>query len=378
MTNLRTLALQDVLANGAAVERLLASPEGLLVARATPAGAPAAIASLANTLGGWVLLEPDPHGTDLDGLVAGAVDPPPAVRAVTVQAAGRAAGILRVPASADTPHATADGRILVRDDSGSTPADQAAVRALAERGERGAAEARARRDGLPLVEDAMRTPDRLPGDAPILDPDSFGHEDPLEFIVRATPVTVTADVSAAALTEEAARLAARQAIPLLVDPDAVAHRVSTTVEGRARGVYCTAERGEAPIFADLVIDAGGVVAARLAERRQRDGTVTAPGLIDEVLMPLLRTVAGSLEGLGAAGRALVGLEVRGVADLVVEWDGELADVVRVEELIEEDRLLLEGELALPAGPEAQRDLAERWTRSLARAAGLPAWEPSSR
>jgi hypothetical protein len=221
----------------------------------------------------------------------------------------------------------------------------------------------------------MRTPGKLPGDAPILDPDSYGHDAPLEFIVRATPVTVTPELSASVVTARGAQLAAAQAIPLLVDPEAVAHRVATVVEGRVHGVYCTAERGGAPVFADLAIDASGVVAARLAERRQRDGTVTAAGLIDEVLLPLLRTVAGTLEGLDARGRAFVDLEIRGTADLVVEWEPEVSDVIRIEELLDEDRLLIDGELQLPTGPSDLQDLAERWSRGLARAAGLPAWEP---
>ena len=289
---------------------------------------------------------------------------------------GRTVGIVRVAASRDTPHLTDDGAVLVRDHEGMRAADEATVRALVERGERGAGAARERQHTLALIEDAMRTPEKIPGDAPILDPDSYGHDEPLEFIVRGTPVTVTPEVQARALTSAAADLAAAQAIPLLVDPDAVAHRVSTTVDGRAHGVYCTAERGEAPIFADMAIDAGGVVAARLAERRQRDGTVTAEGLIDEVLLPLLRTVSGTLDGLGATGRALVDLEIRGAADLAIEWTPDLADVLRAEELLDEDRLMLAGELTLSATDGDLGRLAERWTRGLARAAGLPAWEPS--
>jgi hypothetical protein len=222
----------------------------------------------------------------------------------------------------------------------------------------------------------MRTPERLPGDAPILDPDHMGHDAPLELIVRATPITITRTTSAKVLTQEAADLAAAQAIPLLVDPDAVAHRVATRIEGRARGIYVTAERGEAPIFADLAIDAGGVVAARLAERRQRDGTVTATGLIDEVLLPLLRTVSGTLDGLDATGRALVQLEIRGATDLMVEWAPDVTDVVHIDELLDEHRLVLDGELLLPAGDADLESVAERWARALARAAGLPAWEPS--
>jgi hypothetical protein len=54
---------------------------------------------------------------------------------------------------------------------------------------------------------------------------------------------------------------------------------------------------------------------------------------------------------------------------------ELVDVLRAEELLDEDHLLLDGELHLPADPDDLEALAERWTRGLARAAGLPAWEP---
>ena len=382
MTNLRALALTDLLHDGALVERLIASGEPLLVERADPGDAAAAVASLANTLGGWLLVGVAgdgevtglPYDFDVDALLDGKVDPPAPARAATVDAAGRRIAVVRVAASADAPHMTADGTVLVRDHQGIEPADGPALRALIERGRRGDAAARERRHGMALIEEAMRTPERLPGDAPILDPDHYGHEAPLEFLVRGTPVTVTAELRAKALTQAAADLAAAQAIPLLVDPDAVAHRVSTTIDGRTGGLYCIAERGEAPIFADLAIDAGGVVAARLAERRRRDATVSTAGLVDEVLLPLLRTVAGTLEGLDASGRALVDLEIRGAADLVVELTPDLTDAVRLDELNDEDRLLL-WELALPASPADLEALAERWARGMARAAGLPAWEP---
>ena len=375
MKNLRTLGLAELVDDNGLVERLVVSGDPLLVERAEPADVAAAIASLANTLGGWVVVDLPYGDLDLGELIDGSIDPPPPASAATAHAGGRAVGIVRVAASQDTPHVVAGGTVLVRDHRGSGPAEGTTLRALVERGDQGQAAARARRESLPLIEEAMRTPDKIPGDAPILDPDSYGHDAPLEFIVRATPVTVAPDLERRAVTRAAADLAAAQAIPLLVDPDAVAHRVSTSVDGRARGVYCTAERGEAPVFADLAIDAGGVVAARLAERRQRDGTVTASGLVDEVLLPLLRTVSGTLEGLGATGRALVALLVRGAADLVVEWTPDLVDVLRAEEMLDEDRLLLDGELHLPAGPDDLEALGERWTRGLARAAGLPAWEP---
>jgi hypothetical protein len=377
MANLLTLRLGELVRDTALVRRLLGGGEPLLVERAGAEGAPAAVASLANTLGGWVLLTDlhAPQDLDLARLLGAAVDPPVPASAAAVEVDGRTVGIIRVAASHDGPHAIADGTVLVRDGDGMRPADAATVRALAARREQGDAAARERQYGSELIEDAMRTPEKIPGDAPILDPDSYGHDEPLEFIVRATPLTVTRDVQRRALTAAAADLAARQAIPLLVDPDAVAHRVSTAVEGRANGVYCTAERGEAPIYADLAIDAAGVVAARLAERRQRDGTVTPAGLIDEVLLPLLRTAAGTLDGLGASGRALAGLEIRGATDLMVEWTPEHSDVLRLEELLDEHRLVFGGDLGLPAGDRDLQALGERWTRSLARAAGLPAWEP---
>ena len=377
MPNLRTLRLQELARDTELVRQLLNGGERLLVERADAREAPAAIASLANTLGGWLLIPGlyGPQDVDLGRILQDAVDPPPPASATAVEVDGQTVGVVRVEASSDTPHVTADGAVLVRTHEGAGPADAAALRDLVDRGERGEADARERQYGRTLIEEAMRTPEKIPGDAPILDPDHYGHEAPLEFIVRATPVTVTEELRRRALTEAAAQLAAAQAIPLLVDPDAVAHRVSTTVDGRAAGVYCSAERGEAPIFADMAIDAGGVVAARLAERRQRDGTVSTAGLIDEVLLPLLRTVSGSLDGLGATGRALIGLEMRGAIDLMVELTPDLTDVLRLEELIDEDRLVLDDELTLPAEGRGLQALAERWARGLARAAGLPAWEP---
>jgi hypothetical protein len=44
-------------------------------------------------------------------------------------------------------------------------------------------------------------------------------------------------------------------------------------------------------------------------------------------------------------------------------------------LIDGHRLQIGGDLALPATDEDIQRLGDRWTRELARAAGIPMWEP---
>ena len=116
--NLRTLSLTQLLSDPSLVERLVASGDSLLVERASPPRAAAAVASLANTLGGWVLVDGG-HDPDLT------VDPPAPHAAATVEVAGRQVHVIRVAASGDTPHVTPSGRVLVRGHDGTEPADAA-------------------------------------------------------------------------------------------------------------------------------------------------------------------------------------------------------------------------------------------------------------
>src|SRR3712207_2249862 len=105
MANLLSLGLGELARDIALVRRLLGGGEPLIVERAGAEGAPAAVASLANTLGGWVLVTDlySPEDLDLARILGGAVDPPAPASAAAVDVDGRAVGIIRVAASNDTP-----------------------------------------------------------------------------------------------------------------------------------------------------------------------------------------------------------------------------------------------------------------------------------
>ena len=172
------------------------------------------------------------------------------------------------------------------------------------------------------------------------------------------------------------RLAAAQAIPLLVDPDAVAHRVATTVDGpRPRRVRAPAERGEAP--SSPTSRSTRAASSRRGSPSAASGTAPSPPPASSARCSCrccARSPARSRARRDRA-RARRQLEIRGAADLVVEWTPELTDVLRIEELLDEDRLLLDGELGCPPGARPQGAGGALDAR-LARAAGLPAWEPS--
>jgi hypothetical protein len=126
----------------------------------------------------------------------------------------------------------------------------------------------------------------------------------------------------------------------------------------------------------VAIDAGGVVAARTATRRNY-GTLLCAQVSFGTLQPLIRTVESILRHLDGLGRAAVGLELRGAADLSVQWGSGSVGSLNPNDLIEHHRMRIGGDLAVPADDSEIAALADRWARELARAARLPIWEPAT-
>ncbi len=124
--------------------------------------------------------------------------------------------------------------------------------------------------------------------------------------------------------------------------------------------------------ADVLVDAGGVVALRLLTR----GDALAAEIVRvNWFAPLVEGAASLLGMLDAYGRAAIGLEIRGAAGLYVALDAQRNSELKPEDLIDGDILQVGGEIALPADEADVREVNDRWTRELARAAHLPAWEP---
>jgi hypothetical protein len=263
--------------------------------------------------------------------------------------------------------------------------------AMARRGEQARDDAAQRRH-LPLIANAMQGPGSVLGDDPSV-------EQPLpllEWIVYATPYTVTGTFADRALSH-AIVAAANGSISDLVQQTASAtdaHRAMTgtaglsigaRVEPRARGMYYVAGRDYLRQHTDLAIDAGGVVAARVAYRHGPRDEIVLDSIAEYRLRPLVVAVARLLRELDGYGRADVGLEVRGTHEVQgtdrmrAYWtaDGHGPRQIGVFRPDDPNRhLWIGGDLTIPATPDDITELVERWKRELARSAQLPAWEPA--
>lgn len=159
----------------------------------------AAVASFANTLGGWILLgvdddgsvsgwKIDPPKTDLQShlanLLSGQVDPVPPFVATYREREGRTIAVMRVFESSDVPHVErGTGAIYVRTSAGKVAVDShPGVLALAQRGRDADEAARDRLRSSWIIQSELAPPDVDPGlIARDGDPDSF------TTLVRAAP-----------------------------------------------------------------------------------------------------------------------------------------------------------------------------------------------
>jgi Putative DNA-binding domain len=369
------------------VQRLIDEGETLFVERKERDprdGLGATVASFANTLGGWLVI-----GVANDGSVVGyepkgradlqdyirdvlqtQVDPVPPFAAHTVTHQGKPVGIVRVAESSDTPH-VAGGVIYQRTHGGKQRVSEARdVIALARRGDQAHDAAERRLYALPLVADAMQTPGLIYGDNP-----TAGVElQPLqEMIVRATPYTlggVFADRALSTATIEHVQSVARSLLVRPSEPSRI------DLEPRARGVCCSAAQpGMQIAHVDVVVDAGGVVALRKAERTDARATnLVQTGW----LRPLVEGAMLLLRELEAYGRAAIGLEIRGADRLYAALSPHQIAKLNPADLVGGDRLFVGGDLVAPPTSPDIDELVARWERELARAARLAAWEPRSK
>jgi hypothetical protein len=381
------MTIPDLVADPGLVQRLIAEGETLFVERkeGNPAdGLGPTVASFANMLGGWLLL-----GVDDDGQVVGyeppgtvdlqdyvrdllrtRVDPLPPFAALMVSVGEHRIGVVRVAESSDTPHITSEGVIYVRNPGGKQRVtDHRDILALARRGEDARVAAEQRLYKLPMIADAMSTPDRIFGDDPTLD-------DPaplLEVLVRATPYTVSGAFADRALSSPLAEHAQHVAESLIPhSPYPQESSAQARVEPRARGLYCEAVRRGNLTHVDVAVDAGGVVALRMAERLDRHATELVRV---HWLQPLIEGAVSLLAALDAYGRAAMALEIREAAWLTMATGPNTLAKINPADLTG-GWLYVGGDIAVPAASFDIDELVERWTRELARAARLPGWEPT--
>lgn len=389
MTSLRRMSIPDLAMEPALVQLLIDGGETLFVEhkeRDPRNGLGPTVASFANMLGGWLLIGVDdshnivgyepPGKVDLQDYIRDLlrlqVDPLPPFVAVTMRVGEQPIGVVRVAESSDTPHVTSDGVIYVRNPGGKERVtDHRDILAMARRGDQARQEAGRRQYGLPLIRTVMATPSRIFGDEP---GQEARYAALLECIVRATPFTVSGMFADRSLSNAAAEIAHSAVSNLFPEPRTGHRRPTTQVEPHARGVHCMGSQMGTLQYQDLAIDAGGVVAVRSAWRRV-EGVLHGPNFATHTLRPLIETASDVLAGLDGYGRAAVGLELRGAANLTLQWTPQTVGQLDPSELIDDHRLEIGGDLAVPATSEDISELADRWLRELARAAHLPFWEP---
>jgi hypothetical protein len=372
LPSLRRLALADV--DEEMLRRLVDHGEDLLVERKRQLPAPpkfgAAAASLANTLGGWILLGvaddreligfDKPENLDLQSHLAqvlrNEVDPLPPFVAEMFELDGKPIGLMRVFESADAPHIVRDtGAVYVRSSSGREPVDD--HRTLLELARRGEEAEQAARDRL-----GARRP-HTP------EPSSY------LVSVRATPLTVTPQLAERPISahgsewlEEMADLVARRTYG-----GAASEPAPGELSRRPLGRGCVATRrgtyafGEGQWAVRVAADASGLLSVAIG-RPPSDGLHrTFAEIHDFYLAPAIDVLAITFEEWESYGR--VALE----AWINLPGSFEWVEIPKKGSKLGTLRSLV-GELTIPAEDDERSALASQWRRELARSLGVAEWE----
>jgi hypothetical protein len=379
---IRSLSLADL--DQATLEQFVRQGEDLLVEfKQSPPKPPrfgAAVASLANALGGWILLgiaddrsvvgwsKPDRIDlqSHLGAILRNEVDPLPPFVAAMREIDGKPVAVLRVFPSADSPHIVrGTGAVYVRSSKGKEPVDDhRTLLDLARRGEDAERAARARLRELPVVGQMLRAPDM--GYA--LTPE--GAE--VRFIVRAAPLTVTPALRQWPLTRRAAKSCEHFADTLVprFDPAIARRRPQIETFGRAVAARLSAQH-PAPRTATVVADSGGVVGIVKTYSSQdgRPPTILVNALLDDEIKPLLATLADLLYEAEAFGRVAVDLWIQR------PHKSDVREQVRESVPV---GLHVAGELTIPAEDSEVNALAHAWHRELQREFGIVKFEGESR
>jgi Putative DNA-binding domain len=357
-------------------EDLAAHGEDLLVERkgANPSAEKlgAEVASMANMLGGWVLLGVNdktrklealalPPGIDMQShignLLRKAVDPVPPFLADTVEVDGLVVGFVRVFQSFVVILVSGNGAVYTRRDAGGKlpVSDHRALLELAGRG-RQAEDAAARR-----AEDNNLTTEVLG-----LSPLSM-KADQMLSVVRAAPLTVTPQLAGWPVSDGVGPC--HDAAEALGRHLGTGSHVQTRPFGRGVACWSATPPGafdfmEAVTAADCV----GVIGA--AARQPIPNVVPPDALMRKYIRPLVDAVADLLQAAEAFGDSII--EVRLICSRKV-WlnppagrceDHPLPGSVRCER----------APFGTPADDKDRQQICLRWERELARTAGLPMWE----
>lgn len=356
---------------------LAAHGEDLLVERkgAIPAAEKlgAEVASMANMLGGWVLLGVHDktrklesldlaQGIDMQShignLLRNAVDPVPPFLADTIEVDELTVGFVRVFSSSVVVLVSGSGAVYTRDAGGKLPvSDHRALLELADRGREAEVSAGRRAEENEMTKALLGlTPHQMPANQML-------------SVVRAAPLTVTAQLTDWPISEGVGSCwATAKWLGEHLGLDA-----SSEVDTRplGRGVACRS--GSPPgglrnFEAVTVADCVGVIGA--AARRPVPNVLETDVLRRDYIRPVVDAVADLLEAAEALGDSILELNLISSRQVCL-----MPGVGRWEDHPLPSRVHCGSALfGIPADDEDRRQIGLRWEREIARTAGLPMWE----
>lgn len=332
-----------------------------------------AVASFANTLGGWLLLGVTDAG-EIVGFDPGSgdftdkmrhklrseIEPLPPFAATLVDLEEKQVGVIRVFESLDTPHLVIrSGSIPVREPGGTRNIrDRSELIDLARRGE----------DARLAAEERLRKLPYLQGRIAIR-PEAQG-QSLRQIIVRLAPLTRNGDLADRILGTPFGRAAHEVVRDLFPGPPAPdpRHRRADLSFGQ-RGFTATATQMGDHHRSSVIADAGGVVATCLEYPRLRppQRTHLRPEGVEEDRRSLFGALVSLSDALDSNGRAVCDLIFRGYEG--VEFVHQRAGSGQ----IPGEEVHISGEIALPPDDGDIDQIARAWSNELARSAGLEVW-----
>jgi hypothetical protein len=236
------------------------------------------------------------------------------------------------------------------------------------RDERAEAEARARLDGsLPFMRAQLGVPPTTRATTP--------HEQ--SWTVRATPFTIGSRFAGQVLGPQAHQWFTERANEPFDESEPMP-QLASPPEASARGFVVRREVG-VPLEGTITLaaDAGGLVGAqrRFAIRAQGRRALILRAVEDEYLHPLAQVCVDGLEHLGATGPTLIDVWIIGLGNFELLTVDHATLKGQREGWLDDAIMHMSDELILPTSTQDIRAVVARWGREIARAAGIPAWEP---
>jgi hypothetical protein len=381
LPSIRRLALADL--DEDTLRELVEHGEDLLVERKReppkPPGFGAAVASFANTLGGWLLLGvaddgaihgyEKPDQLDLQSHLAALLrkecDPLPPFVAGMFELDGKSIAVLRVFESTDAPHIVrGSGAVYVRSSKGKEPVDDhGTLLALARRGAEAEAVARARLVGQPLIQQTLVPPD--------LDPRQvarFPDEKHVVVHVRAAPLTVTPQFVDWPISADGGAQVCLAAAEELLPSERGQAQVAAAARGAIARKSIPPTLLQGTMHALVVADSGGVVAASLRRATEEGDWVDPEHIHHSLIRPLLEAIVKMLSSAEAYGRAVSDTWICVPGNVGVEGSRLRNEPGTAREIH------IAGELTIPADDDEVGALGAQWEREFARHFGIRRWE----